>query len=135
MSISYQSNQTTFFYSFLDHIFLSSYREIAEFYKVLDLYIVSSREEGGPKAIVESMASGVPLVTTNVGMARDLIKNNENGVLINSFDPNDIAKKSIELLQSPKKQNIVNAARKDVMVADWNNIANLYWEKVYKLGL
>ena len=44
------------------HIFVNSYKEIASFYNALDLYIVSSREEGGPKAIVESMASGVPML-------------------------------------------------------------------------
>ena len=49
------------------HIFAKSYNEVASFYNALDLYIVSSREEGGPKAIVESMASGVPIISTNVG--------------------------------------------------------------------
>ena len=30
---------------------------------------------------------------------------------------------------------MVNAARKDVMRADWNNIARMYWDKVYKRGI
>jgi len=42
--------------------------------QALDLYIVASREEGEPKAILESMASGVPLVTTEVGQAMDFVE-------------------------------------------------------------
>ena len=55
------------------------YPDLGKFYHALDVYLVSSREEGGPKAILESMASGVPLVTTKVGQARDLVKHEENG--------------------------------------------------------
>ena len=40
------------------------------------------------------MASGVPVVTTNVGMAKDFIKDNINGGIVESFNPKDIAKKA-----------------------------------------
>ena len=117
------------------HIFVNSYKEIASFYNALDLYIVSSREEGGPKAIVESMASGVPIVSTNVGMAKDFIIDGYNGGLVDSFDPEEIAKKSLEILCKQDKEAIVKAARKDVMRADWSNVARMYWNKVYKSGI
>ena len=113
------------------HIYLDSYVEISKYYQALDLYIVSSREEGGPKAIVESMASGVPIVTTNVGMAKDFIVNNHNGSIIKDFDPRKIAKKSIEMLIDPNIENKIRNARKDVIRADWNNISKLLWNEVY----
>tara|TARA_B100000212_G_scaffold288705_1_gene229828 strand:+ start:47923 stop:49065 length:1143 start_codon:yes stop_codon:yes gene_type:complete len=113
------------------HIYIDSYEEIAKYYQALDLYIVSSREEGGPKAIVESMASGIPIISTDVGMARDFLINNYNGTIIKNFDYQEIAKKSIELLNDPyKKQKIVNA-RKEVMKADWKKIAKSLWETAY----
>ena len=111
---------------------MNSYKEIADFYNALDLYIVSSREEGGPKAIVESMASGVPLVSTNVGMASDFINDNKNGCLINSFNPYEIAAKSFQILTSSHKEELINRAREDVLRADWTNISKLYLEKIYK---
>ena len=117
------------------HTFVNSYYEIASFYNALDLYIVSSREEGGPKAIVECMASGVPIVSTNVGMAKDFIIDGYNGGLVDSFNPEAIAKKSLEILSSQNKDAIVKAARKDVMRADWSNVAKMYWNKVYKRGI
>ena len=56
----------------------SNYDDLINLYKCLDVYLVCSREEGGPRAIMESFASKIPLVTTNVGQAIDMIKNNHN---------------------------------------------------------
>ena len=117
------------------HIFLNTYQEIVNYYHALDLYLVSSREEGGPKAIVESMASGVPLVTTNVGMANDFVKDQVNGGLVNEFDPTSIAKKVIQIINHPSKDNLIKKGRKDVMRADWEVVSKIHWEKVYKPAL
>ena len=38
-------------------------------YEAIDVCIVTSRDEGGPRAVLEAMATGVPLVTTRVGQA------------------------------------------------------------------
>tara|TARA_Y100001970_G_scaffold270427_1_gene364296 strand:- start:818 stop:2011 length:1194 start_codon:yes stop_codon:yes gene_type:complete len=116
------------------HIFLDNYEEINNYYHALDLYIVASREEGGPKSMLESMASGVPIVTTNVGMAADFIKDKVNGGLIYSFKPSDLAKKSIEILNLPK-EILINKARQDVLKADWDIVAKLHWENAYKPAL
>lgn len=60
------------------HSYVSSYANIGALYQALDVYMVTSRDEGGPKAILESMASGVPLVTSQVGQAIDLVRHGEN---------------------------------------------------------
>lgn len=44
-----------------------------ELYNILDLYIVSSRVEGGPQAIMECAVSKVPVVSTNVGIAPEIL--------------------------------------------------------------
>ncbi len=64
------------------HIFLDYYPDIENLYQCLDLYIIASREEGGPKAILESMISGIPLVTTQVGQANDLVGHEENACMV-----------------------------------------------------
>ena len=68
------------------HFKLKDYSDISSFYQALDLYLVASREEGGPRSILESMASGVPLVTTRVGQAMDLVENNKNGWIVDNED-------------------------------------------------
>ena len=54
-----------------------SYKELNELYNCLDLYIVSSRIEGGPRSIMESALCKVPIISTNVGVS-ELILSNES---------------------------------------------------------
>jgi glycosyltransferase involved in cell wall biosynthesis len=61
------------------HISVDHYEDVGQCYNALDAYVVASRQEGGPKAVLESMAAGVPLVTTRVGQAMDLVQHGING--------------------------------------------------------
>ena len=60
-------------------------------YHALDAYVVASRQEGGPKSILESMATGIPLVTTRAGQAPDLVAEGKNGILVDVEDAAAIA--------------------------------------------
>lgn len=73
------------------HVHVDSYADMSSLYHVLDVYLVSSRQEGGPKAVLEAMASGVPLVSTRVGQATDLVNHRENGWLANVEDSDELA--------------------------------------------
>jgi glycosyltransferase involved in cell wall biosynthesis len=68
------------------HLYLSSRDELARTYHALDAYLVTSRQEGGPKGVLESMATGVPLVTTRVGQAPAVVFDGENGLLADVDD-------------------------------------------------
>jgi len=59
---------------------------VARCYQALDLYLITAREEGGPRAVLESMASGVPVVSSRVGQAIDLIHHGVNGWLTDVAD-------------------------------------------------
>ena len=48
-------------------------RKIASLYHLLDLCLITSRSEGGPRAILEAAASRTPLVSTPVGLAQDVV--------------------------------------------------------------
>ena len=73
------------------HTYLDDYSAIGGMYHALDLYLVTSRQEGGPKAILESMASGIPIVSTRVGQAVDLIQHGQNGWLAEVEDVESLA--------------------------------------------
>lgn len=96
------------------HIYLQSYPDIAKLFQTLDLYIVSSRQEGGPKAILESMASGVPLVTTKVGQAMDMVRHGENAWMADVEDVDALASYAIQVYRSSQAdlQPILAAGRK-----------------------
>ena len=79
-----------------------------ELYNILDLYIVSSRVEGGPQAIAECATSNTPIVSSNVGVAQQILS--EESIFdvenIDSFfnaKPNlDYAKKMVNQLEIPQ---------------------------------
>lgn len=80
------------------HIYLEHYPEISQLYQCLDLYIVGSRQEGGPKAVLESMVCGIPLITTRVGQAMDLVINGQNGIMVEVEDFEGLAFSCREVL-------------------------------------
>ena len=71
----------------------------SQLYNILDGYIVSSREEGGPKGFLEAIACGIPVVTTNVGQIRDIGTHKEDCYIINTFSHSDLARAYIEMLK------------------------------------
>ena len=73
------------------HVLARTRGELARAYHALDAYVVASRQEGGPKGVLEAMAAGVPLVTTRVGQASDLVEQGRNGFLVDVEDAEEIA--------------------------------------------
>lgn len=72
------------------HCYFKQYKKINSLYHALDAYLVASRQEGGPKAVLESMASGIPLVTTKVGQGMDLVRHCENGWMVPVDDSEEL---------------------------------------------
>jgi glycosyltransferase involved in cell wall biosynthesis len=114
------------------HFYFKDFRKIAELYKLLDLYLVTSREEGGPKGLIESLASGCPVVTTPVGMSTDLKLDNKISFKMDDFEVEQIAKSAIKILE----QQINSIQRKElrdlVSGLSWDDIAMLHFNKIYK---
>lgn len=95
------------------HYFYKSYDKVINLFSLIDIYLVSSRVEGGPRAILESMASGTVIFSTRVGQSEEIIKNNENGFLYDEKNIDKIANKIIQIYKNNKKRaEIVRKARK-----------------------
>jgi hypothetical protein len=95
------------------HVHLEKYRDIAACYHAIDVYVVPSRQEGGPKAVLEAMASGVPLVTTRVGQAMDLVQHRFNGWMVEPDSVEGLSASILDALGDPvRSKNIVREARR-----------------------
>jgi glycosyltransferase involved in cell wall biosynthesis len=86
------------------HVFLPSVESVAEAYDAIDLCIVASREEGGPKAALESMSVGVPLVTTRVGQAADLVQPGVNGWMLDAGDIDGLVEAAAHVAAAPSAE-------------------------------
>lgn len=62
------------------------YRIVADFYQKIDFLLMTSKYEGGPANIPEAIAAGIPIICNPIGMAKDYVKNNINGLYL-SMDP------------------------------------------------
>ncbi len=67
----------------------------------LNVFLLTSRHEGLPRALLEALAAGVPAVTTNVGGISELLDGRRNGVLCPSGDAACLAASVIRLIDSP----------------------------------
>jgi glycosyltransferase involved in cell wall biosynthesis len=72
------------------HVSFADVDAMAQAYQAIDVCLVTSRDEGGPRAVLESMATGVPLVTTRVGQGSDLVRHGENGWMVEVDDVDGI---------------------------------------------
>ena len=115
------------------HYLVEDYNDLPKYFHALDAYIVPSREEGGPKGVLEALACGVPLVSTRVGMAPDVIHHEENGLLADIEDVATLAEHLVHLIENRDlaKQYAANGLV-TIKGFDWSKIAKLYYKKVYE---
>jgi sugar transferase (PEP-CTERM/EpsH1 system associated) len=93
---------------------LPGYREdIPELLRSFDIFVLPSYSEGISNTILEAMASGLPVVATNVGGNAELVQNETTGFLVPVNNPEKIADALGKYIKNPllKKQHSI-AARK-----------------------
>jgi glycosyltransferase involved in cell wall biosynthesis len=84
------------------------YERMPEILNQVKLLVVPSRSEGLPNTLLEAMFCGTPTLATPVGGIPDIIKDELNGFLLHSNNPNHIADKIIELIENPELLQIVS---------------------------
>tara|TARA_B100000427_G_scaffold328624_1_gene342206 strand:+ start:934 stop:2088 length:1155 start_codon:yes stop_codon:yes gene_type:complete len=105
-----------FKYGLQDRIKFLGFREdIPEILLSMDGYICASHTEGFSNAILEAMASGLPIIATNVGGNSEIIKNKITGLLFKPKDKNEIINTMIEIMENkPLSEKLSKEALKTV---------------------
>ena len=89
-------------------------------YASLDIMVSASRQEGLPIAILEGMASRLPLAVTSVGEVPTVIQDGRTGVLVPAENPESLAAAIIELLRDPAKRERLGAAARQLVEAEFS---------------
>lgn len=87
------------------------------------IYVLPSQAEGLPIAILEAMASGNAIISTEVGGIPDVIKN-ENGRLIPPTDPVRLTEELSSLMSSPEETRSLGENNREKIEEDYN------WQEV-----
>jgi glycosyltransferase involved in cell wall biosynthesis len=76
--------------------------QLALFYQAADVLLLTSNSEGMPRCVLEALGCGLPVVTTDVGEVRRVVKNGFSGEVVESFVPKDIASAVKKVLDNPQ---------------------------------
>lgn len=114
------------------HTFVKEHTDLLPLYHAADLYLITSREEGGPLALLESLACGLPVVSTKVGMAPDVIQHGSNGYLAEVDDVEQITHFALDIAESEDRARKFGAnGRKVAVEHDWDAVVRQWIEEVY----
>ncbi|MGB9465118.1 MAG: glycosyltransferase family 4 protein, partial [Candidatus Acidiferrum sp.] len=97
--------------------------EIAAVYAAHDIFVFPSLVEGMPLTLLEAMATGMPVVTTNTCGMADVVENNVNGLLVPAADAEKLAEGLERLCQS-------NELRKRLGLAGQETMQRYTWARV-----
>ena len=81
-------------------LLLGSKQKAGQYVSAFDIYVSSSVKEGFPFSILEAMAAGLPIASTNVGGIPEMIKDNVSGLLVESKSSDALAQALLKILQN-----------------------------------
>jgi glycosyltransferase involved in cell wall biosynthesis len=124
-----------------DNVLFTGYRlDVPNIISASDISILTSRYEGIPRALMESMLLGLPVIATNVPGSRTLVRSRENGILVEHDDDTELATAIKYLIDKPYfARQLANHGKQTVLqefdeykVAD--RVEDIY-KKVLNAGL
>ncbi len=93
--------------------------KLPEIINTADIFILPSKFEGHPKALIEAMACGVPVIGTRVPGIEDMLIDGKNGRLCHQ-DPTDIARVIDEILDNPTQRTQLAQNAHDFAVSSYS---------------
>ncbi len=94
-------------------IFLGFRQDIGKLLKAFDIFILASKKEGLGTSLIDALSVGLPIVATNTGGIPELIKHNENGILVEAKNYYSLSAEIIKLIGDVNKQNDLSRAAKE----------------------
>lgn len=83
--------------------------EVADWCRLSDVLIMPSFQEGLPLAMIEAMATGLPVVASNIRGHRDIVRDGEHGFLCNVNQPTDFIRHITLLHKNPSLRQEMGA--------------------------
>jgi glycosyltransferase involved in cell wall biosynthesis len=99
---------------------------IQQYYKIADIFINPTYTEGFPRVLLEAMASGLPIVSTNAGGIKDIFGDKQLCYMVDINDRDTFSEKLLELMKN-------NEVRKELSSENINRVKRYSTENVAKM--
>ena len=104
------------------------HNEMPQYYNKIDIYICASRTEGSPDTVIEAMACGIPVISTDVGIVPEVFGEKQKEFIIERTKE-ELKKKIINLISNKQKlQMLSDENLKQIQTWDWKNQGEKYKE-------
>jgi len=90
-------------------------KDVASFNAGMDVICLTSKNEGTPVSLIEAQASGIPVITTNVGGVKDIVLEDETGFVVEANNKEMFVEKLIDLIEDENK-------RQKMSQNGWNHV-------------
>jgi glycosyltransferase involved in cell wall biosynthesis len=93
-----------------DTVFLGYQQDVAPYYAAFDALVLASSNEGTPVSAIEALAARTPVVATSVGGVPDVVRDGEDGFLVETGDTGALAERLARLASDPQLREQMGAA-------------------------
>lgn len=98
-----------------------------EYYNSIDIYVCASKTEGTPMPILEAMAVGVPVITTDVGIVQEAFGKIEKKYILKERTVECLVNKIKEMIDNPKEMSLISEENlNQIKDWDWSVISKKY---------
>lgn len=102
-------------------------KDMPEQYRSADIFVFPSFEEGMPNVVLEAMASGLPVVATDIYGNRELVVDGDNGVLVSPGDAEALCRALVRLAKDPDLRRLMGGrSRERAQAFGWEETARAY---------
>ncbi|MBA7485877.1 D-inositol-3-phosphate glycosyltransferase [subsurface metagenome] len=106
--------------------------EMPELYRKSDIFVSASLQEGMSNAMLEAMASGLPIITTRCEGVQELIA--DNGIVVEQPEPESIAGAIKQVANDQNRYEQMSiAARRQAEKFSWESVASQYLDCYHKV--
>lgn len=113
-------------------VFTGFQTDVAKFLDIMDIFVLSTHQEGLPLVILEAMANNKPVIATDVDGVPEIVFHDKTGLLFPHQDDSALSRQILSLIQDrPLAQRLAEAGR-EAVASQWSarrfgrDVANLY---------
>ena len=99
---------------------------LVDIYKMSDCFVLPSLVETFGIVLIEAMASGLPIITTNAQGCRDIIRNGKDGIMVDTNDEVNLSKAMQSMMSKKIKDKYTTLSNARVLNFSWDNVVEKY---------